>query len=46
MIVPSFGEGRPFRPQTSDLLEEDLEAAWEVVSAYAEEGREVVMFFK
>lgn len=46
MIVPSFSDDRPFRPQTSDLLESDLEAAWKVVGDYAEEGREVMLFFK
>lgn len=37
---------RDFRPQTTDLLREDLLAAWRVVSAYAKEGRETLCFFK
>ncbi|KAK4047801.1 hypothetical protein OIV83_005143 [Microbotryomycetes sp. JL201] len=44
MIVPTFRTNK-FRPQTSDLLEADLAAAWQVVSAYHESGRDVAMFY-
>ncbi|BGP44134.1 hypothetical protein JCM10449v2_008198 [Rhodotorula kratochvilovae] len=46
MLVPLFGEDpAKFRPQTSGLTEEDLGAAWRVVKAYADAGREATMFF-
>ncbi|GAA5993440.1 hypothetical protein JCM10908_002191 [Rhodotorula pacifica] len=50
MAIPFFGnddkdKDRSFRPQTSDLLPEDLFVAWRVVNAYAQAGRETVMFF-
>ncbi|GAA5861645.1 hypothetical protein JCM1840_005218 [Sporobolomyces johnsonii] len=45
MAIPHFGDERPFRPQTSDLRESDLEVAWRVVEAYQEDGRETVCFF-
>lgn len=47
MLIPHFGTyGNSFRPQTSDLLESDLWAAWRIVKAYADSGREAVIFFK
>ncbi|GAA5979088.1 hypothetical protein JCM11641_004969 [Rhodosporidiobolus odoratus] len=45
MLVPHFPSGEPFRPQTSDLLADDLACVWKVVDAYAKEGRECVCFF-
>ncbi|GAA6009450.1 hypothetical protein JCM10207_003785 [Rhodosporidiobolus poonsookiae] len=45
MAVPHFPPGAPFRPQTSDLTQTDLEVAWRVVEAYEKEGREAVCFF-
>lgn len=46
MAIPYFGDADAFRPQTSDLLPQDLFGAWRVVNAYAQAGRETVMFFK
>ncbi|GAA5957380.1 hypothetical protein JCM8115_006973 [Rhodotorula mucilaginosa] len=45
MAIPYFGDKGPFRPQTSDLLPQDLYLAWRVVNAYAHAGRETTMFF-
>ncbi|GAA5876389.1 hypothetical protein JCM3774_005318 [Rhodotorula dairenensis] len=46
MAIPYFGDDKDaFRPQTSDLLPQDLYVAWRVVNAYAQAGRETVMFF-
>ncbi|BGP12023.1 Diadenosine 5',5'''-P1,P4-tetraphosphate phosphorylase 2 [Rhodotorula toruloides] len=46
MLIPHFEtDGNSFRPQTSDLLESDLWAAWRIVKAYADSGREAVIFF-
>ncbi|GAA5979085.1 hypothetical protein JCM11641_004968 [Rhodosporidiobolus odoratus] len=45
MLVPHFSEGESFRPQTSDLIPEDLAVAWKVVQAYADDGREAACFF-
>ncbi|BGP28217.1 bis(5'-nucleosyl)-tetraphosphatase [Rhodotorula toruloides] len=46
MLIPHFETGgQSFRPQTSDLLESDLWAAWRIVKAYADSGREAVIFF-
>lgn len=44
MCIPLFPGG--FRPQTSDLLPEDLVAGWRLVRAYADVGRETFCFFK
>ncbi|KAK4047279.1 ATP adenylyltransferase domain-containing protein [Microbotryomycetes sp. JL221] len=44
MIVPTFVEGH-FRSQTTDLLLSDLEAAWQIISQYREDEREVIMFY-
>ncbi|KDE03748.1 hypothetical protein MVLG_05753 [Microbotryum lychnidis-dioicae p1A1 Lamole] len=45
MIVPQFGESTPFRPQTSDLIDSDLEAAYSLTQQYADDGREIICFF-
>ena len=46
MAIPYFGDKGPFRPQTSDLLPQDLYLAWRVINAYVHAGRETTMFFK
>lgn len=46
MAIPYFGDKGAFRPQTSDLLPQDLYLAARVVNAYAHAGRETTMFFK
>ncbi|GJN94639.1 hypothetical protein Rhopal_007722-T1 [Rhodotorula paludigena] len=46
MAIPLFGDDpAAFRPQTSDLVESDLDVTWRVVRAYHDKGREAVMFF-
>ncbi|GAA5831711.1 hypothetical protein JCM11251_000803 [Rhodosporidiobolus azoricus] len=45
MVIPHFGKNGTFRPQTSDLIPEDLAIAWRVVDGYEQAGREAVLFF-
>ncbi|KAM0787166.1 hypothetical protein ACM66B_006416 [Microbotryomycetes sp. NB124-2] len=44
MIVPTFRQAK-FRPQTSDLVMADIVAAWQVVSAYHQDERDIIMFY-
>ncbi|SCV67109.1 BQ2448_5755 [Microbotryum intermedium] len=45
MIIPHFGDSSPFRPQTSDLIDSDLETAYSLTRQYAGDGREIICFF-
>ncbi|GAA5886914.1 hypothetical protein JCM6882_009382 [Rhodosporidiobolus microsporus] len=45
MAIPHFGPRGTFRPQTSDLVPEDLAVAWRIVEAYERAEREAVCFF-
>lgn len=45
MAIPHFDSERPFRPQTSGLIESDLEIAHQVVQSYASQERDLICFF-